>query len=529
MTAGDFQPDVIVVGAGSAGAAAARRLVDAGVKVLLLEAGGPDTNPAIHDPTRAHELWLAEEDWAYETTPQANAADRRLHWPRGKVLGGSSSLNGMIYVRGTPADWDHWAYLGNGGWSWNDVLRHYRRIEDFDRGASELHGEGGPVHVISDYEAAPVHQAIVAAAQEAGIPFNDDHNGTEIEGVSYMQLTIRDGVRQSTATAYLTPAAGDESLRVVTGAHARRLLLDGDRCAGVEWVRDGKVESALASAEVILSCGTIESPPLLMRSGIGPAEHLRKLGIEVAVDLPGVGGNLHDHLLSPVIFSAEREIGPPTAGLFAAQTHLWWRSRPDLAGPDIQPIHFMVPLYEDWMEGPENAFSLMAGMIRPASRGTIRLTGAELGDELALDPQILSCAADLESLEAAVGLCRRIGAAPALREEWGARELYPGPEVDSSEEVRDWIRRTAITYHHQVGTCKMGVDAEAVVDPRLRVYGIEGLRVADASIMPAVISGNTNAPSILIGERVADFVLEDRGATDAAASAQGVSASGGRR
>jgi choline dehydrogenase len=271
---------------------------------------------------------------------------------------------------------------------------------------------------------------------------------------------------------------------------------------------------------VILSCGTIESPPLLLRSGIGPADHLREIGIDVAVDLPGVGRNLHDHLLSPVIFSAEREIGPPTPGLFAAQSHLWARSRPDLPGPDIQPIHFMVPLYEEWMEGPENAFSLMAGMIRPESRGSIRLTGPELDDEIVIDPQILSVPADLESLAASVVLCRRMGAAPAL-EEWGANELYPGPDVSSEEGIRDWIRRTAITYHHQVGTCKMGVDDEAVVDPRLSVHGVEGLRVADASIMPVVTSRNTNAPSVLIGERAAEFVTEARGTAAAAITEAG--------
>jgi choline dehydrogenase len=508
----DFEPDVIVVGSGSAGAAAARRLVDRDLRMLLLEAGGRDTNPAIHDPTRAHELWFAEEDWAYRTVPQKYAADRRLHWPRGKVLGGSSSVNGMIWVRGTRADWDGWAELGCEGWSWDDVLPVFRRIEDFDGGASELHGEGGPVRVISDYEPAPIQKAIVAAAQEIDIPFNPDHNGPEIEGVSYMQFSIRDGVRQSTATAYLKPLADDESLRVITGAHARRLLLEGGRCTGVEWVTDdGRIESAVASTEVIVSCGTIESPPLLMRSGIGPADHLHEIGIDVVIDLPGVGGNLHDHLLSPVIFSAEREIGPPTPGLFAAQSHLWTRGRPGLPGPDIQPIHFMVPLYEEWMEGPENGFSLMAGMIRPESRGSIRLSGPELDDELAIDPQILSEPADMASFEAAVALCRRMGAAPALQE-WGAGELYPGPEVTSQKELRDWVRRSAITYHHQVGTCRMGIDDDAVVDPRLRVRGIDGLRVADASVMPVVTSGNTNAPSVLIGERVAEFVVADRGA-----------------
>jgi choline dehydrogenase len=516
---GDFDADVIVVGGGSAGAAAARRLVDQDVRVLLLEAGGRDTNPAIHDPTRAHELWFADEDWAYQTVPQKDAADRRLHWPRGKVLGGSSSLNGMIWVRGTRADWDGWAELGCEGWSWDDVLPIFRRIEDFDRGASELHGVGGPVHVISDYEPAPIQRAIVAAAQEVEIPFNRDHNGPEIEGVSYTQLSIRDGIRQGTATAYLKRVADAENLMVVTGAHARRLLVEGGRCVGVEWATDdGRIETANASNEVIVSCGTIESPPLLMRSGIGPADHLREIGIDVAVDLPGVGGNLHDHLLSPVIFSAEREIGPPTPGLFAAQSHLWARSRPGLPGPDIQPLHFMVPLYEEWMEGPENGFSLMAGMIRPESRGSIRLSGPELDDELAIDPRVLSAPEDMASLEAAVAPCRRIGAAPALQE-WGARELYPGPEVDSPEDLRDWIRHSVITYHHQVGTCKMGIGDDAVVDPRLRVRGVEGLRVADASIMPVVPSGNTNAPSVLIGERVAEFVVEDTGRAAPAASA----------
>ena len=512
----DFQPDVIVVGAGSAGAAAARRFVDRGIKVLLLEAGGPDVNPAIHDPGRLHELWLSEEDWAHETVEQRHAAGRRLAWPRGRVLGGSSSLNGMIWVRGARADYDGWAYLGADGWAWDDVRPVYERIEH--RSADD----GGIVTILSSYQADAIHEAIVAAAQACGIPFNRDYNGDQQDGVSYMQFSIADRVRHSTAAAYLRPIADDPNLRVLLRAPARRLLFEGSRCVGVEWERDGRLERRHA-AEVIVSGGTIGSPRLLMVSGIGPADDLREHGIDIVADVPGVGENLHDHLLSPVIFSAEREVGPPSPGLPACQTHLFWRSRPGLVVPDIQPIHFMVPMYEPWMEGPENGFTLMGGMVRPLSRGTIRLTGPTVDDQLAIDPNILACEADLDSLVAAVELCRRMGASPDLQE-WGAVERYPGPRATSAHELRDYVRKTAITYHHQVGTCKMGRDQMAVVDPRLRVNGVEGLRVADASVMPMVTTGNTNAPAIMIGERVADFVTGDtapaagsRGATTAAA------------
>jgi len=491
---GQLSADVIVVGAGSAGAAAARRLVDRGdIRVLLLEAGARDTNPAIHDPQRTHELWLAREDWAYHTVPQPEAAGRRLHWPRGRVLGGSSALNGMIWVRGAPVDYDNWAYNGASGWAWEDVRPVFERAEE-------------SVEPLVDYERQPIHEAIVAACVETGIDFNPNYNGEQLDGVSYMHLTIKDGRRNHTSPAYLGSILDHPNLTVVTGARARRLLLEGSRCVGVEWERDGRAEQARAESEVIVSAGTIESPPLLMRSGIGPAEHLRSLGIDVAVDLPGVGGNLHDHLLSPLIFSTERAIEPPVPGVPQQQTHLWWRSRPGLVAPDVQPIHFSVPLYEPWMEGPPEAFSLMAGMIRPMSRGTIRLSGPKLQDELLIDPRTLACESDLRTLEEAVLLCREIGAAPALRA-WGAGELYPGLGVATHADVRDWVRKTAITYHHQVGTCKMGIDVDAVVDPELRVHGIDGLRVADASVMPTVPSGNTNAPSIMIGERVSDFFL----------------------
>ena len=502
----DFAADVIVVGAGSAGCALARRLVDRDVAVLLLEAGGPDENPAIHDPARVHELWLSPEDWAYYTVPQPRAAGRSLHLPRGRVLGGSSCLNGMVHVRGARSDYAEWVRLGAEGWGWDEVLPIFLRMEDFDGGTSELHGVGGPTSIVSRYELAPVHEAIIAAAQEVGIARNDDYNSGELDGVAQVQLTIRDGRRDSAATAYLRPVIDAPNLQVVTRATARRLLLEGTRCVGVEWEHSGRLHTARAGSEVVVSAGAIASPKLLLLSGIGPAPELAGHGIDAVLDLPGVGRNLHDHLLSPSIHAAERTIDPPAPGLSPIQTHLWSRSRPDLPGPDTQPVHFSVPLYEPWMEGPPNGFTLLGGMVRPQSRGSIQLSGPDPDDPPLIDLGAFEVPADLESLEASLTQVREIAAAAPLRDDWGAREVYPGPEVSTAAQLRDYVRRTAITYHHQVGTCRMGADPGAVVDPRLRVHGIDGLRVADASVMPVVTSGNTNAPCLMIGERAADFI-----------------------
>ncbi len=504
--------DVVIVGSGSGGAVVARRLVDAGASVLVLEAGALDDNPAIHDPTRLFELWDSEQDWGYRTVPQAGCDGRELHWPRGKVLGGSSSLNGMIYIRGHRSDFDTWAYLGNAGWSYDDVLPLFKRSEDFDQGASEYHGAGGPLRVQSRYEPHPFSAAALAAAQEAGIPYNDDHNGETLDGVSFAQLNVKDGVRQSVATAFLRPVDGASNLTVLAGARATRLVIESGRCVGVELVCDGVVGRARAEHEVVVCAGTIESPKLLMLSGIGAAADLGRLGIETVADLPGVGANLHDHLLSPVIYSASRTVPALVPGLQPMHSHLFWRSRPGLAVPDIQPLFFHLPLYREGMEGPPDGFTLMAGIIRPASRGSLRLASADPSVAPLIDPACLSCDADLEALVAALELCREIGGQAALRE-WRGAELYPGDGVRTPRELRDYVRRTGITYHHQVGTCRMGIDELAVVDPELRVRGLDGLRVADASVMPFVTSGNTHAATVMIGERAADLVAAAIGAS----------------
>ncbi|MFD7506092.1 GMC family oxidoreductase [Streptomyces sp. NPDC059850] len=499
----ETEHDFVIVGAGSSGSVIARRLLDRGHSVHVIEAGPADDDERVHSPQGWPMLLQSELDWAAMTVPQRHANDRRLFWPRGKVLGGSSSLNGMIYVRGHRSDYDAWAYQGCAGWDWDSVFPLFKRSENHMDGASEWHGGDGPLPVSRIAEPHPTAEAFVEAAVALGHPLTEDFNGERMIGAGFNHTTTRDGRRMSAWQSFMAPVLDHPKLTVTTGARVHRVLLEDGRATGVEYAADGALHEARAASEVVLSGGVIGSAALLLLSGIGPAAHLRDVGVEVAVDLPGVGENLHDHPLVSNVYEATRPLPPGTANLLESQ--LFASTDPRRPGPDLQPLFLHLVYPAESYEMPEHGYTLAAGIVRPLSRGTLRLASADPEAAPLLDPNILAERYDMEAMVDAVEICREIGAHTAF-DDWRKAEAAPGPEARTREDLREFVRRAVGTYHHQVGTCKMGQDSLAVVDPELRVYGVAGLRVADASIMPSISSGNTNAPSIMIGEKAADLL-----------------------
>jgi len=496
-------PDVIVVGAGSAGSVVVRRLLDSGLRVTVLEAGPADDTEAIHDPQGSAALWNSPYDWGYQTEPQSYAQGNRLLQPRGRTLGGSSAFNGMIYVRGLPADYDLWSQLGAFGWEWSAVEPYFRKLEDFDGGPEGGRGVGGPMHVQRHPSPDALVRAWVAAAQQAGHPFNDDYNSGSSDGVSYTQHTIRDGRRATSWVEYVRPVAQHPNLTVLTDATVARLVVEGDRVVGVEYLH-GEALHALHAEETVLAAGVFGTPQILLLSGIGSADQLRRFGLPVHVDLPGVGQNLQDHVSSPFVWESNGPIPAPTAQRLEA--HVFVRTRPGLITPDVQPI--MMSYVYRFISGPlpEHGFSTVGQVLHPLSRGEVTLRSTKPRDAPLINPRVFAEPYDLDVLVDNMLMIREIGRQPAL-EPFVKREAYPGPTVTTSDEMRAHVRSITVSSHHQVGTARMGVDSSAVTDPELRVHGLRGLRIADASVMPTLPTGNTNAAALMIGERAADFIL----------------------
>lgn len=503
------QYDYVIVGAGSAGCALAYRLSsDPDVSVALLEAGGPDDHPDIHHPPVYFSLWGTEIDWSYQTVPQKHTAYRIHPWPRGKVLGGTSSLNGMVYLRGDRHDYDAWAYAGNVGWDYARVLRSFCDMESSAFGEGEYHGAAGPLHPAVPQDRNPMSEVFIEACVEAGYPRNDDFNGETLEGAGWNELTIHQGKRESAARAFLRPAMDRPNLTVITGAWAHQLLVDrSNRVTGVRYSRDGGMEQAGAAREVVLCCGAVDSPRLLLLSGIGPARELEEVGVAVVQDLPGVGKNLHDHLLIGVVYAATRPTPPAYPNI--TESCLFARSDPRRISCDVEISFNKEKHFAEGFDTPDDCFTLIPGIVRPQSRGWLRLPSASPLDPPIINPRYLSCDEDVVGLLRGIEMSREIGMTDTFKP-WRVREVVPGPEARDERSLRRFIAGTVSTWFHPAGSCKMGVGEDAVVDPELRVRGMTGVRVADASIMPDIVSCNTNAASMMIGWKAGEIILGDR-------------------
>lgn len=525
--------DYVIVGGGTAGCVLADRLsADGRSKVLLLEAGPKDRSLWIHLPIGYGKTMFHKTlNWGFYTDPEPTMKGRRIYWPRGRTLGGSSSINGLIFIRGQAADYDHWAALGNRGWAWKDVLPYFIRSEHNTRGASPVHGAEGPLWCSDIEQKHELIEAIIAAAEELGVPRTDDFNDGAQEGVGYYQLFTRHGWRCSSAVAYLRPAEGRANLRIEVDAHATGLMLEGRHVTGVRYRQHGRLREALAAREVILAAGALQSPQLLLLSGIGPAEELSRHGIAVAHDLPGVGENLQDHLQIRLIYKVAKPIttnddlasplgkariglqwllqrsGPLAVGI--NQAGLFTRVLPESATPDVQ-FHFAT-LSADLAGAKPHAFSgctFSVCQLRPESRGKIALRSLDPFEALSINANYLATETDRRCTVEGIKLARRIAATQALKTLL-TEEYRPGPDVQGDDALLDFAREAGATIFHPAGTCKMGTDTMAVTDERLRVRGIVGLRVVDCSIMPTLISGNTCAPVVMIAEKAADMILSD--------------------
>lgn len=525
--------DYIIVGAGSAGCVLANRLTaDGRHKVLLLEAGPADSNPWIHIPLGYARLFTNPRvNWMYETEPEPELDGRRIFQPRGKVLGGSSSINGLIYMRGQREDFDLWRQLGNAGWSWDSVLPYFLRAEDNENGADDHHGAGGPLAVANQRFEHELGDAFIAAGVASGLPENRDFNGANQEGIGYYDTTSRNGIRCSTATGYLKPARFRNNLNVETEAHVERILFDDNRACGVKYRRGGSLQRATANGEIVLCGGAINSPQLLELSGIGNGTLLAGKGIPIVCDRPMVGENLQDHYQVRIVLEAKgvgtindqynnivRRIAMGADYLFRRKGALtisagfvgaFFKTRRELATPDIQ-VHF-VPFSTDKMGQALHKFSGFTASIcqlRPESRGSIHITSPDPFKHPAIKVNYLSTETDRQTNVEGLKRLRTITQANPMRP-YLARELEPGPGVSSDDDLLAYCRGTGSTIYHPVSTCAMGPEASAVVTPELKVRGVEGLRIADGSVMPRLVSGNSNAAIIMIGEKASDMILAD--------------------